>query len=127
MADNQAAAEAQISEALTNWSSALGRRDAAAVEKILPADFMLVSPDGKLFTTRAEYLEVVKNFPGETTVTGKPAKTIVMGDTAVQSGSYSVTPKSGGQTMNFNYTATLVRRNGRWMPIAFSTRAVTQK
>jgi len=51
----------------------------------------------------------------------------VTGDTAVQSGTYSVTPKAGGNAMNYKYTATFVRRGGRWMPIAFNTRAMPQK
>ncbi|MBA4124322.1 MAG: nuclear transport factor 2 family protein [Acidobacteria bacterium] len=114
LADDQAAAEKQIGELMTNWGNALGRRDAAAVEKILPADLMIVSPDGKMVTSRAEYLEVVKSFPSDATVTGKSEKTIVSGDTAVQTGTYSVTPKAGGaNTMNYKYTATFVRRGGR--------------
>lgn len=124
-ADNQAA-ESQIGKILTDWGNALGRRDAGAVEKILPANFMLVSPDGKLYTNRAEYLEVVKNFPGEATIVGKGEKTIVAGDTAVQTGTYSVTPKAGGNTINYSYTTTFVRRDGRWMPIAFNSRTMTK-
>lgn len=124
---NLAETEKQIGELMTNWGNALGRRDAATVEKILPADLMIVSPDGKMTATRAEYLEVVKSFSSDATVTGKSEKTIISGDTAVQTGTYSVTPKaSGAKTMNYRYTATFVRRNGRWMPIAFNSRAVTQ-
>ncbi len=124
-ADNQAETEKQIGELMTNWGNALGRRDAAAVEKMLPADLMIVPPDGKMTASRAEYLEVVKTFPSEATVTGKSEKTIVSGDTAVQTGTYTVTPKAGGaSTMNYRYTATFVRRGGRWMPIAFNGRAV---
>lgn len=124
-ADNQAETEKQIGELMTNWGNALGRRDAEAVEKMLPADLMIVPPDGKMTASRAEYLEVVKTFPSEATVTGKSEKTIVSGDTAVQTGTYTVTPKVGGaSTMNYRYTATFVRRGGRWMPIAFNGRAV---
>jgi uncharacterized protein (TIGR02246 family) len=127
-AGTQSETEKQIGEVLTNWGNALGRRDAATVEKIMPADFMLMSPDGKLYSSRAEYLEVVKNYPTEATITGKGEKTIVAGDTAVQSGTYSVTPKTGGaNATSFSYTATFVRRDGRWMPIAFNSRAMQQK
>jgi len=89
---------------------------------------MLVSPDGKLSASRAEYLEVVKNFPAEATVTGKAEKTIVSGDTAVQTGTYSVMPKAGGgNAANYRFTATFVMRGGRWMPIAFNSRAIQQQ
>lgn len=126
-ADNQSLTEKQIGEVLSAWGNALGRRDAAAVDKILPADFMVMSPDGKLLTSRAEYLEIVKNYPGEATVTGKGEKTIVMGDTAVQSGTYTVTPKAGGaNAATYAYTATFVRRNSLWTPIAFNSRAIKQ-
>lgn len=126
MADNQAAAEKQITDILADWGNAAGRRDAAGVDKILARDFMITTPDGK-FADRAQYLEIVKNFPAEATISGKGDRTIVMGDTAVQSGTYSAAPKAGGQAANYSYTATFVRRNGRWMPIAFNTRPVTQK
>jgi uncharacterized protein (TIGR02246 family) len=125
---NQAETEKQIGEIMTIWGNAAGRRDTAAVEKILPADFMLVSPDGKLSATRAEYLEVVKSFPTDATVTGKAEKTIVSGDTAVQTGTYSVMPKaSGANAANYRFTATFVMRGGRWLPIAFNSRAIEQK
>lgn len=121
-------AEKQIGEIMNIWGDAAGRRDAAAVEKILPADFMLVSPDGKVSASRAEYLEVVKNFSSDATVTGKSEKTIVAGDTAVQTGTYTVTPKTGGATAaNYRFTATFVRRDGRWLPLAFNSRAVKQQ
>lgn len=124
---DQAATEKQIGEIMSNWGNAAGRRDAAAIDKILPADFMLVSPDGKL-ANRTQYLEIVKNFPADATVSGKAERTIVMGDTAVQSGTYSTAPKAGGaDTRNFSYTATFVRRGGRWMPIAFNSREMTPK
>jgi uncharacterized protein (TIGR02246 family) len=122
---DQAATEKQISDVLTDWGNALGRRDAAAVDKILPANFMVMSPDGRL-GDRAQYLEFVKNIPGEATITGKGEKTIVMGDTAVQSGSYTVTPKAGGNATNYAYTATFIRRGGHWTPIAFNSRAIKQ-
>ncbi len=126
-ADNQAVTEKQIGEILADWGNAVGRRDTAAIDKILPADFMLMSPDGKLVGNKAQYFEIVKNFPGDATVSGKGEKTIVTGDTAVQSGTYSVAPKAGGNATNYSYTATFVRHGGRWMPIAFNSRAVKEQ
>lgn len=124
---DQAAVEKQLGEIMTNWGNAVGRRDAAAIEKILPPnDFMLKSPDGKI-QNREQYLEMVKTFPGEAIVTGSAAKTMVAGETAVLMGTYSVVPKAGGQPTNYNYTATFVRRVGRWFPVAFYATAAEQK
>jgi uncharacterized protein (TIGR02246 family) len=125
---NQAETEKQLSEILTNWGGALGRGDWVTIEKILPADFMLMSPDGKVSVSRAEYLEVLKkHYPGESTITGKSGKTIITGTTAIQSGTYTAAPKTGGSAASYGYTATFVRRDGRWIPIAFNTRPMPQK
>lgn len=119
---DNAAVEKQIGEILTNWGAAIGRRDVAAIEKIIPPnELMIYTPDGKILS-REQYLELVKNLPGEAAVTGKSERTTVQGDTAVSTGTYTVTPK-GGQATNYNYTATFVRRAGRWHPIAFSSTA----
>lgn len=123
---DNAAVEKQLTEILTNLGNAIGRRDIAAVEKILPPnEFMTVSPDGKI-GDRAQYLEFVKNLPGEATIAGKTTKTMVMGDAAVSTGTYTVTPK-GGQAASYNYTATFIRRQGRWFPAAFHSTAAAQK
>ena len=58
-ADNQAAVEAQLTEFFMNWGNAIGRRDTAAVEKMLPEDFMNIAPNGTV-ETRAQYLEAIK-------------------------------------------------------------------
>lgn len=116
---DNAAVEKQLGEIMTNWGSAAGRRDVAALEKILvEPDFIVKSADGKI-QTRAQYLEAVKNLPGDAIVTGSASKTVVEGETAVSMGTYSVTPKAGGQPMNYIYTATFIRRAGRWMPMSF--------
>ncbi|MDQ3749081.1 MAG: nuclear transport factor 2 family protein [Acidobacteriota bacterium] len=112
---------------MTNWGNALPRRDVAAIEKILPPnEFMLKGADGKIHN-REQYLDAVKSFPNDVTVSGKPEKTMVMGETAVSTGTYSVTPKAGGQPTSYNYTATFVRRVGRWVPVAFYTAAAEKK
>ncbi len=121
-----AAVEKQIGEILTNWGNAIGRRDIAAIEKIIPPnDLMVYSPNGKILN-REQYLEAMKNLPGEAVVTGKSDKIIMQGDTAVSTGTYTVTPK-GAQMMNYNYTATFVRRVGRWFPVSFYSTAAPQK
>jgi uncharacterized protein (TIGR02246 family) len=120
---DRAAVEKQLTAILTEWGNAVGRRDAAAIEKILPPnEFMLKKPDGKMYN-REQYLDSIKNLPGEAAVAGKADQTMVMSETAVSSGTYSVTPKAGAETMNFNYTATFVRRAGRWFPVSFYSSA----
>lgn len=124
---DQAAVEKQLGEILTNWGNAAGRRDATALDKIIsPPRFIVKSPNGTI-QTREQYLEAAKNFPGDATITGKADKTLVEGETAVSIGTYSATPKASGQTVNYNYTATFVRRLGRWFPISFYSNAAEQK
>lgn len=124
-ADNQASVEAQLTEILINWGNAVGKRDTAAIEKMLPEDFMNIAPNG-VVETRAQFLEAVKNFPGETTVTRKTEKTLVTGNTAVSMGRYSITPKTGGQAMNYSYSAVFALRGGSWMPVSFHSTPVGQ-
>jgi len=123
---DQAATEKQLGEIMTNWGNAAGRRDAEAIDKILANDFIVRTLNGTI-QTRAQYLEAAKNFPGDATISGKGDRTIVMGETAVSMGTYSVTPKADGNTTNYNYTATFIRRGGRWMPISFYSSVSGQK
>ena len=124
-ADNQAAVEAQLTEILKIWGNAVEKRDTAAIEKKLPEDFMNIAPNGAV-ETRAQYLEAIKKFPGETTVTGEVGKTSVTGNTAVLTGRYSVTPKAGGQAVNYSYSAVFALRDGSWMPVSFQATLVAQ-
>jgi uncharacterized protein (TIGR02246 family) len=113
-----AAVEKQLNEILTNWGAAIGRRDVAAIEKILPPNqFLVHTPDGRTLN-REQYLEGLKNLTGEAVYTGNQEKVTVQGDTAVSMGTVTVTPK-GGQSSTFKYTATFVRRAGRWFPVSF--------
>jgi uncharacterized protein (TIGR02246 family) len=123
---DNAAVEKQIGEIMTNWGNALPRRDMAAIEKILPPnEFMFKAPDGSTMN-REQYLEGLKSFPADVAVTGKAEKTMVTGETAVSMGTYTVTPKSG-QPTSYNYTATFVRRFGRWFPVSFYSTASAAK
>lgn len=124
--DNQAV-EKQLEEILTNWGAAIGRRDIAAIEKIIaPNEMMIYTPDGKILN-REQHLETVKKLPGDATISGKAEKTMVMSDAAVLAGTYTVTPKAGGSATNYNYTATFIRRQGRWFPATFSSTVAAQK
>ena len=124
-ADNQAAVEAQLTEFFMNWGNAIGKRDTAAIEKILPEDFMNIAADGTI-ENRSQYLETVKKFPGEANITGTADKTTVMGNTAISMGRYSVTLKTGGKAVNYSYSAVFALRDGNWMPVSFQATPIAQ-
>lgn len=123
---NQAETEKQLLQILTDWGNANGRRDTATVDKILANEFTLTSGTDGAVMDKAQYLEFVKNFPGEVSGIDAGAKVRVMSDVAIVTGRYTITPKAGGQPLYRNYTATFVRQQGRWMPVAFHSGVVSQ-
>ena len=125
-ADNQANVEARLTKILANLSEAIGKRDTEAIEKMLPEDFVNIARTG-VVQPRAQYLEAIKNFPDGTVVTNQVGKTLVTGNnTAVATGSYSITPKAGAQAVRFSYSAVFTLRDRSWTPVSFQSTPIAQ-
>ena len=108
--------EQQLIQFMTDWGDLSGRRDVAAIERMLPDDITLSMPDGS-FLTKTQYLEGFKNIPGDFTLKDSDQQARVFGNAAVVTARYVVT--AGGNVETFRYTTTFIKRQGRWQPVAF--------
>ena len=119
--------EQQLIQFMTDWGDLIGRRDVAAIDRMLPDDITLSMPDGR-FLTEAQYLEGFKNTSGASgdfTLKDTDQQARVFGNAAVVTARYVVT--AGGKSSTFRYTTTFIKRKGRWQPVAFQGTRLAQQ
>ena len=116
--------EQQLIQFMTDWGDLSGRRDTAAIDRMLPDDITLSIPDGR-FLTKAQYLEGFKNIPGDFTLKDSEQQVRVFGNAAIVTARYVVT--AGGNAETFRYTTTFIKRQGRWQPVAFQGTRLAQQ
>lgn len=111
--------EQQIIKIMDDWAAVSGQRDIAATAKLLPEDFTITDCDGSV-QTKAQYLDVLKNLPGNIVIKDTEQKVRVFGSTAVITAHYTVTAEAQKQLLGaFRYMTVFQKQGGRWVPIAF--------
>jgi len=111
--------EQQIIKIMDDWAVVSGQRDIAATSKLLPEDFTITDCDGSV-QTKVQYLEVLKNLPGNIVIKDTEQKVRVFGNTAVITAHYTVTAEAQKQLLGaFRYMTVFQKQKGKWMPIAF--------
>jgi ketosteroid isomerase-like protein len=117
--DKDKKTEQQIIKIMDDWAVVSGRRDVAATSKLLPEDFTITDCDGSV-QTKAQYLNVLKNLPGNIVIKDTEQKARVFSDTAVITAHYTVEAETQKQLLGaFRYMTVFQKQGGRWMPIAF--------
>jgi ketosteroid isomerase-like protein len=115
--------EEQVRKLEREWLDAYEQRDVPAMERILAHDFVITHPDGQT-QTKAQVLEGLKMREKSAAPPSKFATEAVEarieGDSIVLTGRLVQKSERGGElkTMQFSYTDTYTRRNGRWQVIA---------
>jgi ketosteroid isomerase-like protein len=95
---------------------AIGRKDAAALERILDAEFVYRTPSGEELS-RAAFLQNVASLPVEIlSVRGEGLKATVFGETAVLTGVQRARVRVDGKEFDSvgAFTDVFVKRRGRW-------------
>lgn len=111
--------EQQIIKIMDDWAVVSGQRDIVATSRFLPEDFTITDCDGTV-QTKAQYLEMVKNVPGDFVIRDTEQKVRVFGDTAVMTAHYTVEGKANKQVfISARYMCVFQKQKGKWMPIAF--------
>jgi|GEM_PF-6108680 len=111
--------ERQIIKIMDDWAIVSGKRDIAATSKFLPEDFTITDCDGSV-QTKQQYLEALKNLPGNFVIKDTEQKVRAFGDTAVITAHYTVTADVQKRLLgSFRYMTVFQKQNGKWMPIAF--------
>lgn len=97
---------------------AIGRKDAAALERILDAEFVYRAPPGAELA-RAEFLQNVASLPAEIlSVSGEGLKATVLGETAVVTGVQRARVRAAAGAEEESvvaFTDVFVERRGRWL------------
>ncbi len=95
---------------MTEWGDASGRRDTAALDRMLPDDMVLTQFNGKVENKR-QYLEASKNIPSDFTIKDSEQEVTIYGKTAIVRARYALT--IGEQVLNLRYTTTFLKRGGK--------------
>jgi hypothetical protein len=99
-------ASVEVTRVERSWESAIQKKDSAAVDKILAADWIGLNPDGTL-ETRSHFLTAVKNGEYATTklddVTVSTLSGVVVGH-----------GRSSDKDGKYAYSDVFVRLNGEW-------------
>ena len=108
-----------------DWAAAVLKKDAAALENILAAEFVAHNSSGS--RNRKQTMESVRN-PAAKIESGAlgDMKVIVFGDTAVVHGLWTKKSADGGKdtSSRSRWTDTFVRRDGRWQCVgSYSAKA----
>jgi ketosteroid isomerase-like protein len=117
--------EQQVRKLEREWLDAYEQHDAAAMERILADEFTITYGNGQT-QSKAQVVESVKAREKSASPPTKFATEAVQaraeGDKVVLTGRLVQKSERGGQamTMQFSYTDTYTRRNGRWQVIASS-------
>jgi hypothetical protein len=110
-------AEEAVLRAEHETMQAIGRKDDAALERILDAEFVYRTPAGDEFA-RAEFLRNVAAMPFEIlSVTAEGLKASVFGEAAVLTGVQRARVRAEGREQEsvVAFTDVFVRRRGRWL------------
>jgi len=112
--------ETAITDVLHRACRAYQAGDAAALEELLAEDYTLTDSRGKI-TTRAEDLAEVRAGTARYTLfENRDMRVRLYGDAAVVTGRTHIETVVEGRTVQlvFQFTDTMIRRNGRWQVAA---------
>ncbi|SRR5215204_2382573 len=107
--------EQELIRFMTDWGNLSGKRDVAALVRILSDDLIQTTFDGRVLT-KTEYLEGLVNIPEDFRITDYDQTAQIFDQTAIVRAAYKL--EMSAQVMNLRYTATFINRAGNWDVIA---------
>jgi ketosteroid isomerase-like protein len=117
-ADSDAVTSQTLQAMEQDWLNAEKNHDAAAFEKLVADDWIVINPDGKR-KTKVERAAEIKTSNIDSATLGD-MKVRVFGDAAVVTGTDDeVTMKDGNKSsVHYVWTDVFVKRNGKWLAVA---------
>ncbi len=110
------ATEQMLIQFMTDWGNLSGMRNTARLAELLPDDLVLTMADGA-FLTKIQYLDGFKEISADFTINDFDQHAFVHHETAIVTARYKI--NNGLSDAILRYTATFIKREGSWQPIAF--------
>jgi hypothetical protein len=107
--------EEELIRFMTDWGNHSGRRDTATLAEMLPDDLIQTMHDGRVLT-KAQYLDGLKNLPADFRITGYDQQAQIFDQTAIVRARYEL--EMSENIMHQRYTATFIKRGGKWNVVA---------
>lgn len=119
-------ADAQkIIQYMTDWANLSNKHDAAALDKMLPANLVITFQDGEV-VTKDEYIAALKKNPGDFVIEYDDQKVDLYDKTAILRARYVVTVGKNIK-VEFRATVTFLKRKGQWEAVAFHSSPLAKK
>lgn len=114
--------EAEVTKASSDYTEMILRRDVVAIERVLAEEYVLTTENGEV-RNKTQALDRHKNSPYklESLTVSEQKVRVYNGSIAVETGkvNYKGTEKNGKSSAGSErYTATWIRRDGRWQIVA---------
>jgi hypothetical protein len=100
---------------MTDWGNISGLRDAAVLDEMLPDDLIITMADSTVMT-KAEYLDGFKNIPADFIIIDYDQQAQIFDHAAIVR-ARCVLEMNGSET-HLRYTATFIKRGGKWDVVA---------
>lgn len=101
---------------MTNRGNASGKRDTAALDRMLSDSLILTHSDGRV-QRKVEYLDSIKAMSADFTLKDYDQELDIYDNMAIVRARYVFT--MGGNEMQLCYTATFIKRKGLWNSVTF--------
>lgn len=112
-----------------DWAKAGLAGDAAALDKMLAADYVFTDSDAKMLTKKQMVDGIKSGATKYETFTVDDVKVYLHGDAAVVTGKVVLKGTDGGRPLDeqSRFTDTFVKQGGRWLAVATQTTRVPKK
>jgi hypothetical protein len=113
-----ATTEQELLRFMHDWHKLSEKRDAARLDRMLPEDLVITTSDGRVLTKR-EFLDNLKNMPDDFRLRDHEKTVQIFDHTAIVRAGYVL--EMNGTSKNLRYTATFIKRGGRWEVVSLQS------
>jgi len=112
-----------------DWAKAALAGDAAALDKMLAADYVFTDADASMITKKQMVDDLKSGANKYETFTVEDLKVYLHGDAAVVTGKNALKGTEGGKKLDehLRFTDTFVKQGGRWVAVATQTTRIPKK
>ena len=114
--------EQQLMRFMTDWNRRSENRDIAALDRMLPEDLVITASDGRVLD-KQQFLDTIANMPEDFHLTEHKQTVQIFDHTAIVRAGYVL--EIAGSVKHLRYTATFIKREGRWEVVSLQSSLLT--